>query len=658
MGLSTCEIETAQNSSDGLFDYYRMYYCTFSGMEWLAYILLFLWTVVLFYILASTADKYFCYALHTLAEKLRLSSDVAGVTLLALGNGAPDFFTAFAGLNNDAVDMVLGANVGATCFILLFIMGMVIVTSVEKEGDEEGCTVKGCGRTGESFHKRLGVFSFTRNSVCLLLAVAALFGVVVYGEIHLWVPCAFIASYFFYVLIIVSFNYYQQSDQFKYASLCSCGDNVSLPGENNSSQSHYGTGSGGEEESCEAGFLMEPSAIGRRRAASFEDVLPSHRRRSSVFSLFDGHSEAKNSNAVMESQSIPAARSMRHSTRMSSFLSPEASARVSPSHSLETLEAGNSHHSIFPDVGSKCKGVEVEEESGEFDDFLEGNLFEWVCEGTFWKRWNDKTNLQRVCSVATSPIDLARALTIPPLQVLEGSAEDLLYWTRYCRALFVINPTTSLVFVTWAVVGVSKEISVAGTFRVPIGLVMLIIGAFLSTLLFFLTETAKPPSFRIVFLPWSFVVIIFWIYLFANELISLLQAIGYFCNISNVVLGLTVLAWGNSFGDLATDVSVARRGNVRTAIAGILSSPLFSMLLSMAVSILLTVAREGPLKFSVRFDTFPAILLSFICIICAIIGNYVVIAVNGFYLNRVHGFILVFLYVVYAAASIGWQSAV
>ena len=43
----------------------------------------------------------FCPALTVMSQVLRLSQNVAGVTLLALGNGSPDIFSAFAAINQD-----------------------------------------------------------------------------------------------------------------------------------------------------------------------------------------------------------------------------------------------------------------------------------------------------------------------------------------------------------------------------------------------------------------------------------------------------------------------------------------------------------------------------------------------------------------------------
>ena len=74
---STCALAT-QNcglGSDGsalqLFDYFQFHYCTLGSVEPLSYTLLFLWLMVVFSLLASTADNYFVVLLETLSEELR-----------------------------------------------------------------------------------------------------------------------------------------------------------------------------------------------------------------------------------------------------------------------------------------------------------------------------------------------------------------------------------------------------------------------------------------------------------------------------------------------------------------------------------------------------------------------------------------------------------
>ncbi|KNC72923.1 hypothetical protein SARC_14517, partial [Sphaeroforma arctica JP610] len=66
---------------------------------WLWVVLLCGELLLLISLLATTADYFFVPALCVIARALRLSPSVAGITLVAFGNGAPDVFTAYAALH-------------------------------------------------------------------------------------------------------------------------------------------------------------------------------------------------------------------------------------------------------------------------------------------------------------------------------------------------------------------------------------------------------------------------------------------------------------------------------------------------------------------------------------------------------------------------------
>jgi hypothetical protein len=49
-----------------------------------------------------------------------------------------------------------------------------------------------------------------------------------------------------------------------------------------------------------------------------------------------------------------------------------------------------------------------------------------------------------------------------------------------------------------------------------------------------------------------------WTFLVANELVGVFTVLGVVFDVSDGIMGVTALAWGNSLGDLFGDVALAR----------------------------------------------------------------------------------------------------
>lgn len=97
-------------------------------MTLLIYILIMLAS---FYLLAVVCDRYFVYSLDQISEKLKMNSDMAGATLMAIGSSAPELFVSFIALfqpGNEAIGA--GTIVGSAIFNVLVIIG---ATALVKE---------------------------------------------------------------------------------------------------------------------------------------------------------------------------------------------------------------------------------------------------------------------------------------------------------------------------------------------------------------------------------------------------------------------------------------------------------------------------------------------------------------------------------------------
>lgn len=80
-----------------------------------------------FYVLAIISEDYFVPAIDRLAHRLKLGSDAAGATLLAMGSSAPELFTslfAVLGSSGENANVGAGAIVGSAIFNVLVIIGV------------------------------------------------------------------------------------------------------------------------------------------------------------------------------------------------------------------------------------------------------------------------------------------------------------------------------------------------------------------------------------------------------------------------------------------------------------------------------------------------------------------------------------------------------
>merc|ERR1719233_325145 len=84
----------------------------------------------IFIALAIVCDEFFVPALEIMADKMKITPDVAGATLMAAGGSAPELFTnVFATFEES--DAGFGTIIGSAVFNVLFVIGMCAMFSKE-----------------------------------------------------------------------------------------------------------------------------------------------------------------------------------------------------------------------------------------------------------------------------------------------------------------------------------------------------------------------------------------------------------------------------------------------------------------------------------------------------------------------------------------------
>ena len=168
------------------FEYINMLafnYCVINDNKWLTFILLGFIIVLCFYYLSSTGNDYLAPTLGIISEKLHLSQNLAGLTLLALGNCAPDIIVAFVAGDdeNEGVETSLGSLLGGG----IIVVGLVLATCVLY--GKEVPVIAG------NFIRDLSIYLIALIYILILGAWSK--------KITIWQSCIFLVLYAVYVIV-------------------------------------------------------------------------------------------------------------------------------------------------------------------------------------------------------------------------------------------------------------------------------------------------------------------------------------------------------------------------------------------------------------------------------------------------------------------------
>lgn len=168
--------------------------------------------VVLFYLMYSISSDYLTPSLAHLSSACHMSTDMAGLTFLAFGNGAPDLFTAMLGAE-DAPEMILGSSIGSGLFIFTVVFGLVIIFArdpISSEGNAVKLLAFPVSKSDASKVK-IGRGTFWRNALMYAGCIVALGVFVVRREVSLWQPFSLILIFLVYLSASILAHYFLPS---------------------------------------------------------------------------------------------------------------------------------------------------------------------------------------------------------------------------------------------------------------------------------------------------------------------------------------------------------------------------------------------------------------------------------------------------------------
>ncbi|PKA64001.1 Cation/calcium exchanger 4 [Apostasia shenzhenica] len=520
-------------NSGGFFDYIRLFYCGFEGFQVLGYACLGLWLLALFYLLGNTAADYFCCSLAKLSSLLKLPPTVAGVTLLPLGNGAPDVFASIAAfLGSGAGEVGLNSVLGGAVFVTTIVVGLISLSVSQK-------------------NVQIDRKCFIRDIAFFILSLVALSLMLIVGRVNIWGAFMFVSIYVVYAFVVA------------------------------------------------ANEVLRKHA----RKLKFNVVTPLLPVRGSVFSLGNEEDESV----------------------YSSLLDDDFSNDVPQLHTSLPQWMWASNVAIYSNHGRRSG---LDENSRPVwgwreDDGEDDTMF----------------SCRKLFLIFEVPLSLPRRLTIPVVE------EE-----RWSKAYAVTSAALAPLLLAFLWSSTQTRDSKVCFYAFVVGA---LVGITLGVLAFFFTQHDRPPQ-KFLF-PWvlgGFSMSVVWFYIVANELVALLLALGVILGINPSVLGLTVMAWGNSMGDLMSNTALALNGGegLQIALSGCYAGPMFNTLAGLGLSMVLGAWSTQPSSYVLPKDSSLIYTIAFLII--GLTWALLILPRNNMQPNRLLGFGLIMLYVIFLSIRV------
>eukprot|EP00804_Cyclotella_cryptica_P003030 CCRYP_006035-RA/>CCRYP_006035-RA protein AED:0.08 eAED:0.10 QI:0/0.8/0.66/1/0.8/0.66/6/287/819 len=689
-------------------------FCSLSPPLWilLLFLPLLLVLTLLFRLLGSTADEYFSPSLEMFSTQMGLPPRFAGVTLLALGNGAADVSATINAIASDPENgyrMSLGALTGAAMFITTCIVGAVVVVN-------GGVRCRGAA---------------VRDVLALGITLCVVGGSLAGGQVDRRTEKTFVSIYILFVLIVLIADIYHRAimlPRLKHqiemrererqleaeriaAARAAEALNAFATGSTTNDESNTIRAADGGSDTLRPSVMEsslswaeQPTPLitsdDERTHASAPHRLedPSHsstspignRALNAVLTALSNYNDEDNENGPEEDSHRPDGWGIE-----SIVEGTKSWDRPIVLHGVDGILTRQHHHQPNPHADADVEGMDryhspyrVMEDLDAMDRVCiqQGSTglpaYNW--RGAWYDSrqelmahlkecWRDivedeESGLgEKFLLICEFPMTLCRKFTIAipcegsycrPLIALSLAVSPL--WLGfYFQMQFQINlwDVRMAVFVSvMTILGIlviryapSGDGTMASYFSVSLRLVhALLLLSDLAALASYLSLSSRASEVPIAL--YGFVVAATWIDSLADKLVDVLDFLGIVLRIPNSIMGLTVLAWGNSMADLSANVTMARKGLANMAITACFAGPVFNILVGLGAgfSVLRSVTKEE-IKY---VQLTPSITTGFV--FCFV--NCVLLLTTGLLFNKGtitagYGYFAVSLYALYIATS-------
>lgn len=625
--------------------------------------------MALFKSVGLTAEKYFSVMLSQISQDLGLPPRLAGVTFLALGNGAPDLSSSIAAIRSGNFNLAMGSLIGSVMFVGCVVAGRIVSLS-------DGIKSRAA--------QIRDILALCIAVVCVTI-ISSVLGRMTYTGVSV-----LLSLYASYVVLVAIADLTKKNYGVEWVGLLSlmsseysssCGDMEDgprksfaerikmalLPGTGGDSyENQYEplpAGTGEDEENHQSNANSNTSSevemtesprkcgpVGERSTwgGSYDELHETasrstgHVQRSASEYKYSPHDPLEYRDLVSMSTAEYRARAL---------------AAMSDAKSFNKRTNNQSHEDLVTLEDMLETICEDDRESPSLlSHDIERHNGERVASAPNQRPTHDKEihPLKRALSYVHTLIStMTSRMVIPMEYVLRATIPVAADTESFDRTWFTISCGMSPI---WALLYLSsfsptwKHMIVA----VSLGSIFFYLAWYTTregenrTLLPCASCTSIPIGAALVAV-YGFALAGMWIDIIAGELVGVIHTFGIIGHVKPSILGLTVLAWGNSLTDLMANISIALQssGGSSMAMTACFAGPLFNLLLGLGIGFTFYLTEKDMSSVFLEFDIIVFIGCLFAIINC--IGVISIALTHNQRLPRWSGWLMMGWYGVYMA---------
>lgn len=520
-----CEFvkQFCQDEDDGRIHYLELYYCTLGSAKVAVWFIIIPWTAFLFMFVGITAGDFFAVNLSSIARTLRLSDTLAGVTLLALGNGGPDIFSTWAAMTSNSPELAIGELVGAASFITLVIAGSLPFCTTFKVRKE----------------------SLIRDASFMFITACLLLPALIMKELHFWQGVLMIVVYLIYVIFVMGYHWWISRKK----------------------QTANHTVSNADEEEGE----ITPTET--------RPLLDDHHRQQRQQHRTHAQAHVDPKYGHMPAALYRDLGEWRHAHGRCITANDDYIVQPSLMGSCEyrwRRQHKFKHHHIAPPESSNTHNETHQPPSPRHD--LEDDRVFYTLFPAF-RNLRQKNWFHVITNLVTSIPYFILKIIIP---VVDNEHDDNCNhgWARW---LLLVQGILAPQFV-WALLWVDSDQKMTlESWAVPAAWCLMGSVIFTLAVAIFSSSKYEPRWYPFLSLI-GFCLSAFCLSTIADEVVAILKAIGMIFGISEAILGFTIFAIGNSIDDWVANVTVSQHGHPVMALSACFGGPLLNILLGLGTS--------------------------------------------------------------------------